>query len=218
MTWFVLKYFHIFKWIFINTTKTWASASLTEIVNNHKLFTIHKFISFQNLGLFLTMHLHENLSHTFFNQLFSTALLNSYLFLSYNWNFTVQICPEKQVLCQRNIWKWHLDPSVYIKYYTHTGPELGHHSSRADSRFAPSQWETALLCNAVSHWLGTNLESALLITVSADVLAPYGARPSADTVLTTKQLCFFLKTFLWLSMIHLPYRMIFFLKTADEIL
>ena len=26
---------------------------------------------------------------------------------------------------------------------------------RADSRFVPSQWETALLCNAVSHWLGT---------------------------------------------------------------
>ena len=34
---------------------------------------------------------------------------------------------------------------------------------RADSRFAPSQWETALLCNAVSHWLGTSLESALRI-------------------------------------------------------
>ena len=32
---------------------------------------------------------------------------------------------------------------------------------RADSRFAPSQWETALLCNDVSHWLGTGLESAL---------------------------------------------------------
>ena len=32
---------------------------------------------------------------------------------------------------------------------------------RADSRFAPSQWETALLCNDVSHWLGANLESAL---------------------------------------------------------
>ena len=25
---------------------------------------------------------------------------------------------------------------------------------RADSRFAPSQWETALLCKDVSHWLG----------------------------------------------------------------
>ena len=32
---------------------------------------------------------------------------------------------------------------------------------RADSRFVPSQWETVLLCNDTSHWLGTNLESAL---------------------------------------------------------
>ena len=32
---------------------------------------------------------------------------------------------------------------------------------RADSRFAPSQWETALLCNDVSHWSGANIESAL---------------------------------------------------------
>ena len=33
--------------------------------------------------------------------------------------------------------------------------------NRADSRFAPRQWEMALLCNDVSHWLGANLESAL---------------------------------------------------------
>ena len=32
---------------------------------------------------------------------------------------------------------------------------------RADSRLAPNQWETSLQINAVSHWLGTNLESAL---------------------------------------------------------
>ena len=31
----------------------------------------------------------------------------------------------------------------------------------ADSRFAPSQWETSLQSNAVSHWLDTKLESAL---------------------------------------------------------
>ena len=30
-----------------------------------------------------------------------------------------------------------------------------------DSRFAPSQWETALQSNAASHWLGANLESSL---------------------------------------------------------
>ena len=32
-----------------------------------------------------------------------------------------------------------------------------------DSRFAPSQWETSLHCNDVSHWLGASLESALLL-------------------------------------------------------
>ena len=32
---------------------------------------------------------------------------------------------------------------------------------RADSRFAHSQWKTSLQGNVVSHWLGTNLESAL---------------------------------------------------------
>ena len=34
---------------------------------------------------------------------------------------------------------------------------------RADSRFAPSQWETLLLCDDVSHWLGASLESAMII-------------------------------------------------------
>ena len=32
---------------------------------------------------------------------------------------------------------------------------------RADSRLAPSQRETLLQSNAISHWLGTNLESTL---------------------------------------------------------
>ena len=36
-----------------------------------------------------------------------------------------------------------------------------HNMVRAESRFAPNQWETALHCNDVSHWLGASLESAL---------------------------------------------------------
>ena len=36
---------------------------------------------------------------------------------------------------------------------------------RADSRFAPSQWETSLQSNGVSHWLGANLKSALYMVV-----------------------------------------------------
>ena len=32
---------------------------------------------------------------------------------------------------------------------------------RADSKLAPSQWETTLLCNDITYWLGARLESAL---------------------------------------------------------
>ena len=39
--------------------------------------------------------------------------------------------------------------------------------SRVDSRLAPSQWETSLQSNAVSHWLGANLESALSFVAAA---------------------------------------------------
>ena len=41
--------------------------------------------------------------------------------------------------------------------------KIHHHECRADSRLAPSQWETSLQSNAVSHWLGANLESALWV-------------------------------------------------------
>ena len=41
------------------------------------------------------------------------------------------------------------------KFYLHT-------QFMVDSRFAPSQWETVLLCSEVFHWLGANLESALI--------------------------------------------------------
>ena len=45
---------------------------------------------------------------------------------------------------------------------------------RVDSRFAPSQWETVLLCNDVSHWLGASLESALLMEWHKLQCAPLG--------------------------------------------
>ena len=41
-------------------------------------------------------------------------------------------------------------------------PHLGHrHHCRVDSRLVSCQWEMSLQSNAISHWLGTNLESAL---------------------------------------------------------
>ena len=41
-----------------------------------------------------------------------------------------------------------------------------------ESWIAPSQWETALLSNAVSHWLGANLESALTGNAKQEAAAP----------------------------------------------
>ena len=37
-------------------------------------------------------------------------------------------------------------------------------SVRADSWLAPNQWETALLCGDVSHWLAASLESDLSVS------------------------------------------------------
>ena len=47
---------------------------------------------------------------------------------------------------------------VFLLIRVSTGLNVSH---RDDSRFAPSQWETALLCNNVFHWLDASLESAL---------------------------------------------------------
>ena len=56
------------------------------------------------------------------------------------------------LLCQLNVIAGNSDPLVCYK----------EHICRADSRFVPSQWETVLLCNDVSHWLCASLESSLI--------------------------------------------------------
>ena len=62
-------------------------------------------------------------------------------------------------------------PNIHIKMSVKSGyrltsavsfinPKLLNSNYRADSRLAPSQWETSLQSSAVSHWLGSNLDSA----------------------------------------------------------
>ena len=67
-----------------------------------------------------------------------------------------------------------------------TNPSFLACKCRADSRFVPGQWETALLCNNVSHWMGANLESALQMILSSqpcgvlnDIASYYHQRRSA---------------------------------------
>ena len=52
---------------------------------------------------------------------------------------------------------------------------------RADSRFAPRQWETALLCNDVSHWLSASLGSALAIESILQVSTMEKANQTRET-------------------------------------
>ena len=53
---------------------------------------------------------------------------------------------------------------MYPKQFSANGQ-----SYRAYSWFAPSKWEKALLCNDASHWLGANLESALVIVTKTSL-------------------------------------------------
>ena len=61
---------------------------------------------------------------------------------------------------------------------------------RADSRFAPSQWDTALFCNNISHWLESALhivliasQSTLSITPQMQLPGPVGAKLMAVLIL-----------------------------------
>ena len=77
-------------------------------------------------------------------------------------------------ICTIYIYRAHIYIYIYIYIYMNSidmsescnNPfKLNHYKTvcicRADSRLAPSQWETSLQSNAVSHWMDTNLESAL---------------------------------------------------------
>ena len=55
----------------------------------------------------------------------------------------------------RHAHKWHSDRFQYFQWLMRS---LRY---KADSKFAPSQWETSLQSNAVSQWLDASIESAL---------------------------------------------------------
>ena len=75
----------------------------------------------------------------------------------------MQVCYFHSANPDTLIW-WHL--SFYIYFFMNVLTVFNFEThiwhSRVDSRFAPRQWETVLLCNDVSHWLGASLESSLI--------------------------------------------------------
>ena len=63
---------------------------------------------------------------------------------------------------------------------------------RAISRFAASQWETALLCNDLSHWLDASLESALWVLLAFQVLTHLALDKMATILADNNFKCIFL--------------------------
>ena len=69
-----------------------------------------------------------------------------------------------RIHCQKDRKRFHVMTLFFLEYWLcYYRPLITSVLYRGDSRFAPSQWETSLQSNAVSHWLGTNTESALCI-------------------------------------------------------
>ena len=79
-----------------------------------------------------------------------------------------QISPDRILKSLKSVnFPWTVSNLSQTRQISLTFPGLGG-KPRADSRLAPSQWEPSLQSNAVSHWLGTNLESALQACVGWD--------------------------------------------------
>ena len=118
------------------------------------------------------------------------------IWLSAKWNsHQIQITTEKSLV------KWAPQAPLKFSSANHSEPSLEKRppgfnrekrqlwhildfsTYRADSRFVPSQWETALLCNDVSHWPGTSLESALNYNVNMIAMFAPDNRPTLVQVM-----------------------------------
>ena len=68
-------------------------------------------------------------------------------------------------MCKIMTWSHHYFSSKHKNVFFQIGLWAHEPFAGLDSRFVPSQWKTLLQSNTLSHWLGTNLESALLCKV-----------------------------------------------------
>ena len=112
-------------------------------------------------------YLHKNEEHCLFNKLHENNILRYFCCAPLKWwlplavGFLLQrACSVKlnKVLNKQSSFRWFQRPwLVWLLCSVLLG-----NLHRGDSRLAPSQWETSLQSNTISHWLVANLESALL--------------------------------------------------------
>ena len=79
-------------------------------------------------------------------------------------------CQWKYTSCYEYAIGYHCVHLEIFPSGTKIGPGL---SCRDQSRYAPSQWETSLQCNDVSHWLGAHLNWSLSCSKSKSQYHPH---------------------------------------------
>ena len=70
-------------------------------------------------------------------------------------------CKSLDISISAPMERYELDQREAGIRYKNLQPEVPEHNSGLPSGLILGQWETSLQSNAVSHWLGTSLESAL---------------------------------------------------------
>ena len=108
----------------------------------------------------VTLHEHNDLPNNrkfdcLFNSLFRIPSRNAQLRNTGFWK------RNPLVICD-SATKWWKSVSMLWRHPESSGSCHHGHNAPPHSRLAPSQWETSLQSNAVSHWLGANLESVLI--------------------------------------------------------
>ena len=73
--------------------------------------------------------------------------------------FSLNMCKITPTISK--VFKWSVSDTRTFQFFT-PGISVTTWCFRIDSRLAPSQWVTSLQSNAVSHWLGANIESVLV--------------------------------------------------------
>ena len=105
--------------------------------------------------------------------------------------FWMEHCGEKPLLCLVNWWFKHIIKTLHLWFFDKTRKFSTMWAIRADSRLAPSQWQTELLCNDVSHWLDASLESALVMIYTDSAHMRFHPHEFLDTSTQyQKPLCF----------------------------
>ena len=109
----------------------------------------------------------QNIDIIIFNQYMKSRIAGNTNSMRYQYRYELfNLCDRGCIVgCQHGIELFILSFYWYIstlkgKCYATSQNDI---TLRVDSRLAPSKWETSLQSNAVSHWLGVNLESSLIL-------------------------------------------------------